>query len=118
MHELVSKTKYARFHGTALSDDTCETPSTMLENFCYLDPVIRKLACHYATLKPQYLDSWRRDNPDAGPHAQPPNEVPEDVVEAILEMRRESRLNQYVIQTYVANPAIVSNMSRFVGSIG
>jgi len=99
MHELVSRTKYGRFHGTALSDDVCETPSAMLENFCYLRPVIRKISCHYTSLKPEYLAQWRADNADLGTNAEPPEEIPDEVIERICEERRGQRLNQYIIQS-------------------
>jgi hypothetical protein len=98
MHELVSKTKYARFHGISLSDDVCETPSSMLENFCYLKPVIRKLGCHYTTLRSDYLAKWREENPDA---KEPLRQIPDEVIERICEERKRQRIIQYIIQLYV-----------------
>ena len=33
-HGLLSRTRYSRFHGTAVARDFVEAPSQMLENWC------------------------------------------------------------------------------------
>lgn len=52
IHDLVSKTRYARFHGTMTVLDFCETPSKMLENWCWLPGPLQTLSHHYETGKP------------------------------------------------------------------
>ncbi|KAI0349471.1 Metalloprotease [Trametes cingulata] len=54
-HELLSKTRFARFHGTTVALDFGEAPSQMLENWCYEPRVLARMSSHYETGKP--LDS-------------------------------------------------------------
>ncbi|OKL57232.1 hypothetical protein UA08_07388 [Talaromyces atroroseus] len=52
IHDLVSKTRYSRFHGTMTVLDFCETPSKMLENWCWLPGPLQSLSHHYETGEP------------------------------------------------------------------
>lgn len=49
IHDLVSKTRYSCFHGTMTVLDFCETPSKMLENWCWLPGPLQALSHHYKT---------------------------------------------------------------------
>jgi len=51
-HGLLSKTRFARFHGTAVARDFVEAPSQMLENWCFEPAVLEKMSSHYQTGKP------------------------------------------------------------------
>jgi Zn-dependent oligopeptidase len=51
-HGLLSKTKYGRFHGTAVARDFVEAPSQMLENWCFEPEVLKKMSSHYKTQEP------------------------------------------------------------------
>jgi len=51
-HGLLSRTKYARFHGTAVARDFVEAPSQMLENWCWEPAVLKKMSSHYKTQEP------------------------------------------------------------------
>ncbi|KIJ54259.1 hypothetical protein M422DRAFT_154020 [Sphaerobolus stellatus SS14] len=51
-HGLLSKTKYSRFHGTAVARDFVEAPSQMLENWCWEPKVLKKMSSHYKTGEP------------------------------------------------------------------
>lgn len=66
-HGLCSKTKYARFHGTAVARDFVEAPSQMfvslhilerssadlrvdrLENWCWVPELLKKMSKHFET---------------------------------------------------------------------
>lgn len=52
MHGLCSKTKYVRFHGTAVERDFVEAPSQMLENWCWDETILARLSSHVDTGKP------------------------------------------------------------------
>ncbi|KAI0670768.1 Metalloprotease [Trametes maxima] len=51
-HELLSRTRFARFHGTTVAGDFMEAPSQMLENWCYEPKVLTRMSSHYQTGKP------------------------------------------------------------------
>lgn len=51
IHNLVSKTKYARFHGTSVEWDFVEAPSQMLEYWPWNKAQIKALSKHYETGK-------------------------------------------------------------------
>ncbi|KAJ7288404.1 metallopeptidase MepB [Mycena rebaudengoi] len=51
-HELLSETKFSRFHGTRGPVDFGEGPSQMLENWCWEPKVLQKLSSHYKTQEP------------------------------------------------------------------
>lgn len=46
-HQLCSKTKYSRFHGTSVARDFVEAPSQMLENWCWTESQLVKMSQHY-----------------------------------------------------------------------
>lgn len=49
IHDLVARTKYSRFHGTAVVWDFVEAPSQMLENWCWTPLQLKSLSNHYKT---------------------------------------------------------------------
>ena len=68
-HGLLSRTRYARFHGTAVARDFVEAPSQMLERWsvaysswyslgpsggvrCWEPEVLKKVSSHYKTQEP------------------------------------------------------------------
>ncbi|KAF8169249.1 hypothetical protein BJ912DRAFT_1025654 [Pholiota molesta] len=51
-HGLLSKTKFARFHGTSVARDFVEAPSQMLENWCWEPKVLEQMSSHYETQQP------------------------------------------------------------------
>ncbi|KDR70652.1 hypothetical protein GALMADRAFT_75898 [Galerina marginata CBS 339.88] len=55
-HELLSKTKFALFHGTTVALDFGEAPSQMFENWCYEAKVLERITSHYETKKPMSPD--------------------------------------------------------------
>lgn len=53
IHDLVAKTRYARFHGASTACDFNEAPSQMLENWCWLPNVLQPISKHYKSLGPE-----------------------------------------------------------------
>ncbi|EKD15436.1 peptidase family M3 [Drepanopeziza brunnea f. sp. 'multigermtubi' MB_m1] len=49
IHDLASRTKYSRFHGTSVVRDFVEAPSQMLENWCWTPSQLKSLSNHYET---------------------------------------------------------------------
>ncbi|PYI05624.1 zincin [Aspergillus sclerotiicarbonarius CBS 121057] len=84
IHDLLSKTKYIRFHGTSLPRDLAEMPSTKLENWCWLPDVLKNISRHYTTLNPNYLAKWRNQNPGL---PDPPEKIHNESVDNLVKYR-------------------------------
>lgn len=52
IHNILSKTKYSRFHGTNVERDFVETPSQMLEYWTWSKNELKELSSHYETGEP------------------------------------------------------------------
>lgn len=89
IHNLLSRTRYVRFHGTNMPQrDFGEMPSMMLENWCWMKDVLKELSCHYTALGTNYLETWRSRNRGA---PDPPREIPDDLVDDLIKQRYLSR---------------------------
>ncbi|KAJ7599940.1 hypothetical protein C8J56DRAFT_909190 [Mycena floridula] len=55
-HELLSQTKFGRFHGTRGPTDYAEAPSQMLENWCWDPRILARISSHYETKEPMPAD--------------------------------------------------------------
>ncbi|KDR70896.1 hypothetical protein GALMADRAFT_254514 [Galerina marginata CBS 339.88] len=51
-HDILSRTRFARFHGSTVALDFAEAPSQMLENWCWEPKVLERMSSHYQTKKP------------------------------------------------------------------
>ena len=90
VHDLVSQTRYIRFHGTRMPKDMVETMSILLENWCWMKDILREMSCHYTTLKSEYLAEWKAQEQNHGkPH--PPVKIPDHVLEGIIRPRNQHR---------------------------
>lgn len=49
LHNITSKTRYCKMHGTAGPRDFVEVPSQMLEHWCWTPSVLRSLSQHWET---------------------------------------------------------------------
>jgi metallopeptidase MepB len=98
LHDILSKTRYARFHGYETTLDFVEMPSSLLENWCWKKDVLKKLGCHYSTLDEKYLFEWRKQNPG---QPDPPKEVPDHWVNKLAEHRYFNRALFHLRQLYV-----------------
>lgn len=53
IHDIVAKTKFARFHGASTAADFNEAPSQMLENWCWLPTTLGLLGKFHGNLRPE-----------------------------------------------------------------
>ncbi|OHF02031.1 peptidase family M3 [Colletotrichum orchidophilum] len=85
IHDLVSKTTYACFHGTETALDFGEAPSQMLENWCWVPSQLKALSKHYSSLSPEYLQFWQSNS--NGGQIPPPEQMPDDMIESLTRSR-------------------------------
>ncbi|KAM3530449.1 hypothetical protein MY4038_004903 [Beauveria bassiana] len=88
IHDLMTRTKYAHFHGYHLPVDIGEMPSTLLENWCWTNDVLRHLSCNYTKLDSKYLQQWRQDNPNS---PDPAEKIDDDTLDRIIRIRNINR---------------------------
>ena len=85
IHDLVARTTYSRFHGTATVRDFVEAPSQMLENWCWTPSQLKALSKHYSSLSPEYMDSWKEN---AGENAKKPGEqIPDELINNLIKTK-------------------------------
>ncbi len=86
IHDVVSKTRYAQFHGpSGVAADFGELPSQMLEQWCWTPSSLKTLSFHYSYLSPQMFKLWQGENEGK---EQPPMQMPDQVIEALIRSRR------------------------------
>ncbi|SMY27347.1 unnamed protein product [Zymoseptoria tritici ST99CH_1A5] len=96
IHDLVSKTFYACFHGTAVPVDFGEAPSQMLEEWCWTPAILKSLSCHYATLSPSYFTSWQA--PTTPGAEQPQETLPDSMITSLIAARNVNAAHFYLNQ--------------------
>lgn len=81
IHNLVSKTKYARFHGTSVERDFVEAPSQMLEFWPWNKPQLKELSSHYETKK----------------------QLPDDLIDSLVKSKHVNGGMNYMRQNFLAS---------------
>jgi metallopeptidase MepB len=92
LHNVLSVTRCARFHGTRVERDFVEVPSVMFEYFFWTARHIKEVSCHYAYQSPQYMEAWIASRTDIGEQRTlPTRQLPDKLVEDLLELRYSSK---------------------------
>jgi metallopeptidase MepB len=85
IHDLVARTTYSRFHGTATVRDFVEAPSQMLENWCWTPSQLKALSRHYSSLSTEYMEAWKEA---AGDNAEKPEErIPDELIHNLIKTK-------------------------------
>ncbi|KAI7770079.1 hypothetical protein LZL87_013494 [Fusarium oxysporum] len=100
IHNLLSKTKYARFHGTNLPPDFGEIPSMLLENLCWREDVLERLSYHYTGLDSRYARDWHKRNALA--EALPDRKIPSRLVDGLARNRYLNRASYHLKQLSIS----------------
>ncbi|KAJ0382923.1 hypothetical protein COL922a_011539 [Colletotrichum nupharicola] len=105
IHDLVSRTKFARFHGPmGTVVDFGEAPSQVLENWCWTPEQILSLSHHYSYLSEDYLNTWMPKMGKNEDVVQPPKALPRAMVESLLKAKHANKaldtLHQLFIGTF------------------
>jgi metallopeptidase MepB len=85
IHDLVARTTYSRFHGTATVRDFVEAPSQMLENWCWTPSQLKALSRHYSSLSPEYMEAWKEAAKDGV--KKPEERIPDDLIKKLIKTK-------------------------------
>jgi metallopeptidase MepB len=112
VHNLLSRTKYSRFHGTQVDRDFSEIPSMVLENFFWVPENMRALALHYSRISPEYEEIWRQSLPASEVNRPLPDELPNETIVALIATKQNNsaltnliKLNHSMYDMLVHSPA-------------
>ncbi|MCJ1385755.1 hypothetical protein MMC17_008879 [Xylographa soralifera] len=84
IHNLVSKTKCARFHGTSVDRDFVEAPAMLFEKFLWKPRHVKELSYHYSYLSPEYLESWKASKSSQEGLIQPPAQLSDQLIKQLV----------------------------------
>ena len=88
IHDLAGKTKCARFHGASTPGDFNESPSQMLEQWCWYPTTLRMLSCHYSKLSPEYMQICQNETGFTADL----DALPEDLIENLVRSKNAKKV--------------------------
>ncbi|KAK4455371.1 metallopeptidase MepB [Podospora aff. communis PSN243] len=101
IHNLVSKTTYARFHGSSgTAVDFGEAPSQLLENWLRVPSQLKRLSRHYATLSEANLRHWQQKHKTRSPAPDP--HLPDTAIDHLLKLLPLGRALNYLGDVHIA----------------
>jgi len=90
IHDIVAKTRYSRFHGSAgTTVDFGELPAQLLELWFWTPSVLKSLSFHYSYLSPEMLDVWKNMKENKGKD-QPEKNLPDSLIDDLIKARKTS----------------------------
>ncbi|KAH6986940.1 peptidase family M3 [Ilyonectria destructans] len=95
IHDLVSRTSYAAFHGHRSPPDFAEAPSVMLENWCWMKDELKRMSCHFTNLDSGLLRNWQKNHPG---EEVPPEQIPNELLDSLVRSRKHNRALWYLRQ--------------------
>ncbi|KUJ19679.1 zincin [Mollisia scopiformis] len=112
IHNLVSRTQFAIFHGTATTRDFVEIPSIMLENWWWTPSVIKELGCHYSYISEEMLKAW--EDSEGRENERPAEKLDDQSIQNLVATRRSNEALATLKQCHFAifDMAIHSPSSR------
>ncbi|KXS96036.1 hypothetical protein AC578_2277 [Pseudocercospora eumusae] len=96
IHDLVSRTQYARFHGPETAQDFNESPSQMLENWCWVPSILKHLSQHYSSLSPEYHESWKQQQKIGQGLAAVAEKIPDELITGLLKAEEAGKATFYL----------------------
>lgn len=88
MHNLLSRTQYARFYGTNVDKDFVKAPSMLFENFLWTPLHMREISCHYSHLSPAFMETWKAERVAKGESMDVvAKQIPIAIVERLVETK-------------------------------
>ncbi|KAF6838486.1 peptidase family M3 [Colletotrichum musicola] len=99
LHDLVSRTRHTRFHGTRVTPDFGEAPSTMLESWCWMPAELVRMSRHFTRVDESYMTAWKEAHPG---RELPAEKMPVEIAENVAESRGLNRALWFLRQLVFA----------------
>ncbi|KAF6804533.1 metallopeptidase (peptidase family M3) [Colletotrichum sojae] len=99
LHDLVSRTRHTRFHGTRVTPDFGEAPSTMLESWCWMPGELVRMSRHFTRVDERYMTAWKEAHPG---EEIPAEKMPVEIAERVAESRGFNRALWFLRQLVFA----------------
>ncbi len=87
IHDLVSRTRYSRFHGTRTVRDFVEAPSQMLEHWCWNPKQLKSLSKHYSYLSSEYEQAWHEAGEEQKNADRPSETMPDELIDSLIKTK-------------------------------
>ncbi|KAF2215080.1 hypothetical protein CERZMDRAFT_94503 [Cercospora zeae-maydis SCOH1-5] len=99
MHQMLTKTHYARFHGPdGCPLDWTEMPSQLMEQFAYAPEVLKRLSQHYTRTDPKYAAAWTASGKQLPPETLPDAAI-RDMIKNRVSFSGQDQLEQIALGT-------------------
>ncbi|KAK0384475.1 hypothetical protein NLU13_8561 [Sarocladium strictum] len=89
IHDLLARTRYARFHGYQVPLELGEGIAMMLEHFCWLPEVLRSLSLHFTRVDKAFMDGWIKQHPG---RELPSEKLPEGLLDVVMTRRAKGKV--------------------------
>ncbi|KAM3416598.1 Neurolysin [Cercospora zeina] len=97
MHQLLSKTRYVKFHGPyGCPLDWVEMPSQLMEQFAYAPEVLKRLSQHYTRVDPKYAAAYTQNGTQLPPETLPDAAI-EDIIKNKVAFSGQDQLEQIAL---------------------
>ncbi|KAK1829262.1 hypothetical protein QBC39DRAFT_287785 [Podospora conica] len=91
LHDLLSRTTYAHFHGYEAVQEFVEAIAMTFEQWCWLRDELKAMSRHYTRVDPSYTAAWLGENPGRD---LPPETIPDHLLDPLFKWHARGKTHQ------------------------